>query len=94
MSLVLQCLHLEVFPKGEFANTAREEVELKLEVDPLRMKEAVDAMAKELSPVHSDKDVKSYAPELISEISAMINQHYNHEDNLSHLIKQFSKKGI
>ena len=84
---VLQCQHLEVFPKGEFANTAREEVELKLEVDPVRMKEAVGVMTKELSPVYSNKNVKSYAPELISEISAMINQHYNHEDNLSHLIK-------
>ena len=51
------------------------------------MKEAVGVMTKELSPVYSNKNVKSYAPELMSEISAKINQHYNHEDNLSHLIK-------
>ena len=67
---------------NEISKTETEKVqEVKLVVNETLMKEARDNAIKNLAPVKSDIEVTSYAPELISDMSNVLKEHYDFEEN-------------
>ena len=71
---------------NEISKTETEKVqEVKLVVNETLMKEARDNAIKNLAPVKSDIEVTSYAPELISDMSKVLKEHYDFEENSSHI---------
>ena len=70
--------------KNEIENTETEMVkEVKIVINETVMKEASNCLIEKLTPVKSDIEVTSYAPELISDISNVLKEHYDFEEILS-----------
>ena len=64
--------------KEEISISADDKMEeLKVAVFPAQMQEAKEALIQHLSPVYSDTEVKTYAPNLVEQISAELTEHYD-----------------